>query len=136
MIVALPVLFAMSACSDEKTADRACSPPRDYWQQRVNTNVIDFPKEDIAIDRGGKIYAEGQQVSLVDLEKRLRAIPRNEAPRTRVFLETEMGASCRIVESVRKTFDKALDCRQRFRCNEGIQDLWKNWPVPMGTPAS
>jgi hypothetical protein len=136
MVVALPAVLALCACSNEKEAERACSPPRDYWQQPVNTNVIDFAKVDIAIDRQGRIYVEGDQVSLSALGERLSDIPRDEAPTTRVFLETEMGANCHVIESVRQTFDKALNCRQPFRCNEGIQTLWKELPVAPGTPPS
>jgi biopolymer transport protein ExbD len=136
MIFALPAVFALCACSSNKWAEQACSPPRQHWQQPVNTNVIDYPKVDLAIDRQGKIYVEGDQVSLSALERRLSAIPRDEAPTTRVFLETEMGANCHVIESVRATFDKSLNCRQPFRCNEGIQTLWKQLPVAPGTPAS
>jgi hypothetical protein len=136
MIVALPAMFALSTCSKEQGAERACSPPRDNWQQPANTDVIDYAKVDVAIDRHGKIYSEGDQVTLADLERRLSVIPRDDAPTTRIFLETEMGASCRVVESVRETFDKALNCRQPHRCNEGIQTLWKKLPVAPGTPPS
>ena len=136
MIVALPAILALCACSEAQEAELACSPPRDHWQQPANTDVIDYAKVDIAIDRHGKIYSEGHRVTLGELKRRLSLFPRDEAPTTRVFLETEMGANCRVIESVRETFDKALNCRQPHRCNEGIQTLWKNLPSAPGTPPS
>lgn len=130
------LLLLVSACSTEKHDEQACSPPRENWQQPVNTDVIDFPKLDVAVDRRSRIFIEGTEVSLAELANRLRQVPHDEAPTMRVFLETEMGASCDTIDSVRDTFEGSLNCRQPFRCNEGIQNLWRHWPIPPDSPPS
>jgi hypothetical protein len=133
-IIAAGILLMASSCSSEKHDEQACSPPRESWQRPVNTSAGDFGQVDVAVDRGSRIYLYGTQVSLSELANRLGDLPRNVTPTLRVFLETEMGASCKVVEDVRDTFERALNCREPFRCNEGIQTLWHQMPQPPGTP--
>jgi hypothetical protein len=57
-------------------------------------------------------------------------------PPVDVYLATEMGADCGVVEEVRNAFDMELKCKESGQCAEGIRSLWQNWPMKPGTPPS
>jgi hypothetical protein len=71
-----------------------------------------------------------------ELNYQLSMMPRFGPPPVNVFLETEMGADCALIEKVRDAFDRNLHCKQSGQCAEGILSLWQHWPVKPGTPPS
>lgn len=53
-----------------------------------------------------------------------------------VFLETETGTPCALIEAIRDELDRRLRCRDEGRCAEGIWRVWQDMPLPPGTPPS
>jgi biopolymer transport protein ExbD len=133
-LICFTVISGLSACSSKRA--EACQSPRGHWQKAVNISGLDFPQMLVAINHESKIFVDGQPTSMDGLRRQLTSFEANAPVVYRVFLETEMGADCDTVESVRDAFDEVLDCKQAFNCNEGIHSLWRRWPVPSGTPPS
>jgi hypothetical protein len=97
---------------------------------------LEAPRISFEIDHNSKLYQDGKPLPLGELSSRLEQIAKLKNPDVRVHLETEMGASCTTVEKVRDLFEQHLDCNEYGQCAEGIKDVWRNWPVPPGTPPS
>jgi len=89
----------------------------------------------IALDRAGKIYWNGREVTPRTLDKYLAVMPRMN-PEPWIFLETEMGAPCASLDAVRDQVEKHMHCERGGRCNEGIMTVWDNASNPPGTPVS
>ena len=89
----------------------------------------------VALDRTGAIYWNGKPLSSENLDKYLALQPTMD-PEPWIFLETEMGAPCATLESVRDQIEKHMHCEQGGRCNEGILTVWDNIPGPPGGPVS
>jgi biopolymer transport protein ExbD len=89
----------------------------------------------IALDRAGKLYWNGSEVTPQTLDKYL-AVMSAMNPEPWVFLETEMGAPCASLDAIRDQVEKHMHCEQGGRCNEGIMTVWDNTPNPPGTPVS
>jgi len=88
----------------------------------------------IQIDHASKVYRDGKPVSIEELATQLREIGKIDNPRVQVHLETEMGANCATVERVRNLFEQYLQCGPLGQCAEGIKDVWREIPLPSGTP--
>lgn len=82
----------------------------------------------MAVDRDGKTYLAGRQLSRVQFVTELKNIGALENPEPVVFLETEMGAPCQAVEQVRSLMDEHLDCTNDGHCDEGIRSVWSELP--------
>ncbi len=90
----------------------------------------------VALTRDGSIYWNGARVSRARLSRYL-VISHGLNPEPDIFLETEMGVSCRALEAVRDQMDKSLECKAPYsRCAEGIRSVWRDLPTPPGTPIS
>lgn len=89
----------------------------------------------IALDRAGRTYWNGKQVSRGTLDKYLALGPTMN-PEPWIFLETEMGAPCTVVEAIRDQVEKHIECSSGYRCNEGIKIIWDHTASPPGTPVS
>jgi hypothetical protein len=125
---------SLAACSNQPEHPRACAPPRFYWQQPHNIDGLPQPHVTVQIDHNSKIYFEGAPFRMDELTYQLSMMPKFGPPRVDVYLETEMGADCAVVEQVRNAFDKELNCKASGQCAEGIRSLWQRWPVKPGTP--
>lgn len=120
-----------TGCSTE--APKACSPPRSSWGKPRSFGLVALNK--IALDRTGKTYWNGEQVSRKTLDEYLALSP-SMNPEPWVFLEAEMGASCAALEAVRDQVEKHIDCSTGYRCNEGIKTIWNHTPSLPGSPVS
>ena len=120
-----------AGCSTE--APKACSPPRSTWGHPRSFGLVVLNM--IALDRAGRTYWNGQQVSREALDNNL-AQSSTLNPEPWIFLETEMGASCAALDGIRDQIEKHLDCSTGYRCNEGIMTVWDRVPSPPGTPVS
>ena len=121
----------MASCSKEEP--KACSPPRSSWGKPRSFGLVVLNR--IALDRAGRTFWNGEQVSRETLNKYLALGP-SLNPEPWIFLETEMGASCSALEAVRDQVEKHIDCSTGYRCNEGIKTVWDHTPSPPGTPVS
>lgn len=123
----------LSGCSAD--GPRACTPPRSYWQRPHNFAGLMPKMNEVAIDHAGGLYWNGEPVSPQQLNGFL-TVSHSLNPEPVVFLQTEMGASCKHVEKLRDRMDEALECRKSNRCAEGIVSVWRELPTPPGTPVS
>lgn len=90
----------------------------------------------VSVDHNSYVYVQGHRVSVGALEKQLRGAAAIHNPDVIVALDTEMGASCEMLDRVRDAIDRAMDCRDSGGCAEGSRLVWKNWPMQPGTPPS
>ncbi|HEU0043393.1 hypothetical protein [Sphingomonas sp.] len=127
------LLMAVAPCACSKEAPKACSPPRSEWGKPRSFELIVLNK--IALDRTGRTYWNGKQVSRETLDEYL-VLGTRLNPEPWVFLETEMGASCASIEAIRDQVEKRVDCATGYRCNEGIMTIWENMAISSTTPAS
>lgn len=125
----------IAACSRHEP--RACEAPRSYWEKPHNFGGIEPPLITVvALNHGGLIYWNGTTVSPARLSEYLKTSHRLN-PEPHIFLETEMGVSCRTLEAVRDQMDRALECRKPGSCcSEGIRSVWEDLPSPPGSPIS
>ncbi|WP_309660992.1 hypothetical protein [Sphingomonas sp.] len=129
--------IALTACSRSPADVSACAAPRANWQKPHCIECgLETPRISFEIDRNSNLYQNGKPISLAEMSKQLGEIGKIDNPRIQVQLETEMGASCTTVERVRDLFDQHLQCGEFGQCAEGIKDVWREWPVPPGTPPS
>ena len=89
----------------------------------------------LSLDQHGVIHWEGHVRSFAQLSHYL-GIVATMTPTPHVFLETEMGAPCAVLERVRDEMDRRLQCRTEHSCAEGIWTVWEATPIPPGTPVS
>lgn len=132
-LVHATVLISLMATGCSSAAPKACSPPRSSWGKPRSFGLVVLNR--IALDRAGKTYWNGEQVSRDTLDKYLALGP-SMNPEPWIFLETEMGASCTALDAVRDQVEKHIDCSTGYRCNEGIKTVWNHTPSPPGTPVS
>ncbi len=126
--------LALAACA--RSDPQACRPPRDYWQKPHNFLGLRPPANDVSLTHDGTIYWNGERVTRQQLSRYLKESHRLN-PEPDVFLQTEMGASCRDLEAVRDRMDQALECkRDGAHCAEGIKTVWRNMPDPPGMQVS
>jgi hypothetical protein len=91
---------------------------------------------EVSLTRDGTIYWNGARVSRVRLGRYLKT-SRSLNPEPLVFLQTEMGVSCRTLDAVRDQIDQALECSQAYSsCAEGIKSVWGKLPAAPGSPVS
>jgi hypothetical protein len=81
------------------------------------------------------MFWNGQRISWSTLHSYL-VLSHRLNPEPAVFLETEMGVPCDLVERVRDEIDKEMACKTGGRCDEGIFSVWKALPTPPRTPIS
>lgn len=130
------VLLALAACAKAPVADKACTPPRDYWQKPHFIRGLDPLSLQVTIDHQNQIYLSGKPISQTELKKQLTHVASIDNPVVDVFLETEMGADCEVLKTVRDLIDQSMNCRQSGQCAEGSRTVWNEWPPPPGSPAS
>jgi hypothetical protein len=114
----------------------ACTPPRDNWPKPHNFDGLVPIQNRLSLDRSGALHWNGERISIAKLRTYLRATHQMD-PEPFVFLETEMGVSCKALDRVRDEMDKALECGKPYSgCAEGIYSVWRTMPSPPGTPVS
>ena len=114
----------------------ACSPPLKSWGKPHPHLGPDIAILHVAIDHNGDVYFNGKQTSLAYLPVQLDVVPRMGDPEPAVILETEMGAPCDVLDEVRTLMTERLACESEGHCDEGIETVWRDWPLPPGTPPS
>jgi hypothetical protein len=132
----LLLALALSACGRQKVTAKACTPPRDYWQSPHFIGGLDVPAALVSLDHQNHLYLWGKPITARQLSSELNKINKVTNPDVPVFLDTEMGADCAILDAVRDQIDRSLNCEASGRCAEGSRIVWKEWPIPPGTPPS
>ena len=82
----------------------------------------------VAVDRDGKTYIAGKQMTKDQFVTQLRNLGALENPEPAVVLETEAGAPCQILEQVRSLMEEHIDCTAEGHCDEGIRSVWSKLP--------
>jgi biopolymer transport protein ExbD len=124
--------LALAGCS--KPEPLACQAPREHWQKPHNFDGLTPMLNEVALTHDGSVHWNGQRISPTQFSKYL-AGSHGLNPEPIVFLQTEMGVSCRTLEAVRNQMEQALECNKPYsRCAEGIKQVWGNLPTPPGTP--
>lgn len=114
----------------------ACTPPRAHWMRPAPLSEgMGPPIWRISLGHQGRIHWAGRVTTLPQLSHYL-GIVATMNPRPHIFLETEMGVSCTLLEQVRDEMDRRLQCRTEGSCAEGIWTVWEATPIPPGTPPS
>jgi hypothetical protein len=93
------------------------------------------PINRLSLDRNGVIHWNGRQTNLRQLSEYLRIV-HGMNPEPIVFLDTEMGAPCALLETIRDEMDRRLECGPNRTCAEGIWAVWEAMPTQPGTPPS
>jgi hypothetical protein len=88
------------------------------------------------LDHRDQLYLGGEPITRRQLSAELEQINKVTGPDMPVFLDTEMGADCAILEAVRDQIDRSLSCKTSGRCAEGSRTVWKKWPLPAGAAPS
>jgi hypothetical protein len=125
----------LAGCSQAQVVERACTPPRAYWEPQHNFDGLMPPINRVSLDRNNIVYWNGRAVSLRRLSRYL-GIVHGMNPEPLTFLDSEMGAPCATMEAIRDEMDRRLECRNSGRCAEGIMAVWEETPTPPGTPPS
>lgn len=126
--------LALAACS--KPEQNACLGPREHWQRPHNFNGLMPMMNEVALTRDGSIHWNSNRISPSQFSKYLAA-SHGLNPQPIVFLQTEMGVSCRKLEAVRNQMEEALKCNKPYSsCAEGIKQVWRSPPTPPGRPVS
>ena len=126
-------LLLLGGCA--KGHQQACSGRRATWRHPHNFEGLVPPIHMLSITAAGGLFWNGKAISWETLRRYL-ALSHRLNPEPTVFLQTEMGVSCDVVERVRDEMDREMDCRNGGRCAEGILSVWKALPNPPGTPIS
>ena len=119
---------ALAGCA--KSEPTACKAARPNWTTPHALAALEEVHNKVTLDRQGQLFWNGAKVSepefadLLRQSSKLTVLPD-------VWLETEMGVSCRKLESVRDQMETALACRasKPARCVEGLPSYL---PVPPG----
>jgi biopolymer transport protein ExbD len=83
---------------------------------------LDPIRNNVTLDRDGKLYWNGSFVSHQQLSTMLDAVKKLN-PQPDLYLEAEMGTPCRELDQVRHEVSEALSCRDtKGRCVEGLPD--------------
>jgi hypothetical protein len=139
-VIALALLASsVGACTQSapsaQVQARACTPPRAHWQRQHNFEGLMPLIIRVSLDRGGTVYWEGRVSSLHQVYGYFD-VARTMSPQPLIFLDTEMGAPCAALESLRDEMDRRLQCNPHGMCAEGIWAVWRATPTPPGTPPS
>ena len=134
LVLAFPIIVT-SACGSEPRTERACTPPKSYWQKPHNFLGLVPLMNHVSISEQGTLHWNGERVSSGTLTGLLRQ-SHELHPEPVVFLETEMGVPCETVDAVRKQIDDTLECKDTGRCAEGIETVWRQLPSPPYQPIS
>jgi hypothetical protein len=138
-LIPLSVGVALLGCSDTTNSNAvavACSPPRSYWQKPHNFQGLQPLHNEVSLDKTGTIYWNGERITEEEFVKLLK-LAHVMNPEPEIFLQTEMGVSCRRLEATRDQMDEALECKRPYSsCAEGIRSIWRNIPTPLGQPPS
>jgi hypothetical protein len=132
----LLLALAVSACGRQEEPAKACTPPRDRWQSPHFIGGLEVPIVQITLDHRNRLYLSGKPITARQLAVELGEINKITSPDLQVFLDTEMGANCAMLDAVRDQIDRSLNCKASGRCAEGSRTVWKEWPIPPGTPPS
>jgi hypothetical protein len=83
----------------------------------------------VSLDHEGALYFDGKKVSFSKLASQLQVLAPYD-PRPAVILETEMGAPCQTLDSVRTLMNEKLRCETLGggHCDEGVQTVWRDLP--------
>jgi len=83
----------------------------------------------VSLDHEGALYFDGKKVSFSKLASQLQVLAPYD-PRSAVILETEMGAPCQTLDSVRTLMNEKLRCETLGggHCDEGVQTVWRDLP--------
>ena len=110
----------MTGCVDID-ANKACSPPRESWEIDHSGPFAHelITVNEIALDANGQTYWN-QEVH--DIEEIAMYLKKTKIfnPQPMVLFVTEMGVSCKKLESVRTTIDENYDCGKTGHCDEGV----------------
>ena len=96
------------AGNDTQVTSRACTPPTAHWMRQGNFEGLMPPINRLSLDRNGVIHWNGRQTSLPQLSEYL-GIVHGMNPEPIVFLDTEMGAPCALLEAIRDEMDRRLE---------------------------
>ncbi len=133
-LILLTAFSAMAACSTPEP--QACKQPRDYWRKPHNRVGLYPYSNTLALTHDGSTYWNGSKVSLKTIDLYLQQ-SHTMIPEPEVFLEAEMGSSCRTLENLRNRMDKALECNKDWAvCAEGLRSVWDALPSPPGAKVS
>lgn len=114
----------------------ACTPPLTHWGKGpINFNGLLPGLIKVSLDSKGTIYWDGKEISGTKLSDYLGRVQKME-PQPIVFLETQMGAPCETLDQLRSEMDRKLACDEYGPCFEGILSVWREMPMPPGTPPS
>ena len=122
------VLLIGASCSQREAQVRACTPPLATWRKPHPHLGPDIPTFTVSLDRNGAVYLNGKALSFNNLASQLKPIGDYETPQPAVILETEMGAPCASLDSVRSLMNERLDCEHGGHCDEGVQAVWRELP--------
>ena len=93
-------------------------------------------RNDLSLARDGAIYWNSARISKQRLNQYL-GVSHDMNPEPLLFLQTEMGVSCRALEELRDQIDRAMECKKPYsQCAEGNKEVWRRLPTPAGTPPS
>src|SRR4029434_1700 len=92
----LGISASLCGCTDE--GDKACTPPRSYWQKPHNFVGLMPRMNYVSISQDGSLHWNGSQISSATLTQYLRESHKLN-PEPVVFLETEMGVPCHVVDA-------------------------------------
>ena len=126
-------VLLLGSCAKEP--QHACTARRAYWRHPHNFEYLGPAHNTLSLTASGAVYWNGQLVSWPTLRSYLAESHRLN-PEPPVFLETEMGVPCDLVERIRDEVDKRMACKTGGRCDEGIYSVWRSLPTPPGTPPS
>jgi hypothetical protein len=130
------LLFGLALIGCAKPEQQACQAPRQHWRKPHNFDGLMPMMNDVSLTRNGAIHWNGDRISSAQFSKYL-IMSHGLNPKPIVFLQTEMGVSCRAVEAVRDQMERALECNKPYSsCAEGIKQVWRKLPTPPGTPPS
>jgi hypothetical protein len=135
--VLLPTLLLVSVTGCGPEERRACTPPPAEWGKPHDFSGLLPPVFRVSVDQTGQVYWDGSKITPMLLSQRLSTVRAARPPQPIVFLETEMGAPCDRVDSIRAEMNRILRCTERRGiCSEGIMTVWEHTPPPRGSPPS
>ena len=117
-----------SGCSTSDETAHACTPPLASWGKphlHIGPGGLMFR---VSLDHDGVLYMSGKRSDLKSFEIEMAKVRRVGPPEPAVILETEMGAPCETLDTVRAIMDRQLACTHGGHCDEGVQAIWDKLP--------